>query len=166
MQLNVCRLLYYEAGGCREKKQIKWTELKTRSCVCCAMESSFCMHVFRQRALVRLWWSPLWSCICWVCPRFINSDSIWWLCLLHLFFRFDEFVLIRQAILLTIETFGFSIILSVFGLPLLIPIHSQTPRAHGAKRHQLFQVRFRYLGSSLVHYIINIHQQVVQSYFL
>jgi len=56
------------------------------------------------------------------------------------FVGFDEFVLIRQAILLTIETFGFSIILSVFGLPLLIPFHSQTPQAHGEKRHQLFQM--------------------------
>ncbi|XP_010549800.1 PREDICTED: GPI ethanolamine phosphate transferase 3 [Tarenaya hassleriana] len=44
------------------------------------------------------------------------------------FVGFDEFVLIRQAILLTIETFGFSIILSVFGLPLLMPLHSPTKR--------------------------------------
>ncbi|XP_019083847.1 PREDICTED: GPI ethanolamine phosphate transferase 3-like [Camelina sativa] len=56
------------------------------------------------------------------------------------FVGFDEFVLIRQAILLTIETFGFSIILSVFGLPILLPIHSQTPQAHSQKRHQLFQM--------------------------
>ncbi|XP_013613026.1 PREDICTED: GPI ethanolamine phosphate transferase 3 isoform X3 [Brassica oleracea var. oleracea] len=53
------------------------------------------------------------------------------------FVGFDEFVLIRQAILLTIETFGFSIILSVFGLPLLIP-------SHGEKRHQLFQMYMLY----------------------
>ncbi|ESQ41710.1 hypothetical protein EUTSA_v10012592mg [Eutrema salsugineum] len=60
------------------------------------------------------------------------------------FVGFDEFVLIRQAVLLTIETFGFSIILSVFGLPLLIPIHSQTPQAHGEKRYQLFQMYMLY----------------------
>ncbi|KAL0735691.1 hypothetical protein Bca4012_011901 [Brassica carinata] len=60
------------------------------------------------------------------------------------FVGFDEFVLIRQAILLTIETFGFSIILSVFGLPLLIPIISQTPQAHGEKRHKLFQMYMLY----------------------
>ncbi|CAH2072540.1 unnamed protein product [Thlaspi arvense] len=60
------------------------------------------------------------------------------------FVGFDEFVLIRQAILLTIETFGFSIILSVFGLPLLIPIRSQTPQAHGEKRHLLFQMYMLY----------------------
>ncbi|KAF3569158.1 hypothetical protein DY000_02018782 [Brassica cretica] len=53
------------------------------------------------------------------------------------FVGFDEFVLIRQAILLTIETFGFSIILSVSGLPLLIP-------SHGEKRHQLFQMYMLY----------------------
>uniref|UniRef100_A0A1J3DXK4 GPI ethanolamine phosphate transferase 3 n=1 Tax=Noccaea caerulescens TaxID=107243 RepID=A0A1J3DXK4_NOCCA len=60
------------------------------------------------------------------------------------FVGFDEFVLIRQAILLTIETFGFSVILSVFGLPLLIPIRSQTPRAHEEKRHQVFQMYMLY----------------------
>jgi len=75
MQLNVCRLLYNEAGGCREKNQIRWTEqiLKTKSSLCGAMESSFYMHVLRQRALVRLWWPSLWSCICGVGPSFINS---------------------------------------------------------------------------------------------
>ncbi|CAA7061513.1 unnamed protein product [Microthlaspi erraticum] len=60
------------------------------------------------------------------------------------FVGFDEFVLIRQAILLTIETFGFSVILSVFGLPLLIPVRSQTPQAHVEKRHQVFQMYMLY----------------------
>ncbi|KAH1201035.1 Protein NRT1/ PTR FAMILY 4.5 [Glycine max] len=36
------------------------------------------------------------------------------------FIGFEEFVLVRQAILLAIHTFGFSIILPVFGLPLLV----------------------------------------------
>ncbi|KAH6778295.1 Alkaline-phosphatase-like family protein [Perilla frutescens var. frutescens] len=36
------------------------------------------------------------------------------------FIGFDEFILIRQAILLTIDTFGFSHILPIFGLPLLV----------------------------------------------
>ncbi|WOG90976.1 hypothetical protein DCAR_0310223 [Daucus carota subsp. sativus] len=36
------------------------------------------------------------------------------------FIGFDEFNLIRQAILLTIETFGFSLLLPIFGLPLLV----------------------------------------------
>ncbi|GMY25056.1 gpi ethanolamine phosphate transferase 3 [Fagus crenata] len=36
------------------------------------------------------------------------------------FIGFDEFVLIRQAILLTIDTFGFSHILPIFGLPFLV----------------------------------------------
>ncbi|XP_050271898.1 uncharacterized protein LOC126715366 [Quercus robur] len=36
------------------------------------------------------------------------------------FIGFDEFILIRQAILLTIDTFGFSHILPIFGLPFLV----------------------------------------------
>lgn len=36
------------------------------------------------------------------------------------FVGFDEFILIRQAILLTIDTFGFSHVLPIFGLPLLV----------------------------------------------
>ncbi|XP_027330017.1 GPI ethanolamine phosphate transferase 3 [Abrus precatorius] len=36
------------------------------------------------------------------------------------FIGFEEFLLIRQAILLAIDTFGFSIILPVFGLPFLV----------------------------------------------
>ncbi|KAL9260144.1 GPI ethanolamine phosphate transferase 3-like protein [Drosera capensis] len=36
------------------------------------------------------------------------------------FIGFDEFILIRQAILLTIETFGFSLILPIFGLPFVV----------------------------------------------
>ncbi|KAJ7980495.1 GPI ethanolamine phosphate transferase 3 [Quillaja saponaria] len=35
------------------------------------------------------------------------------------FIGFDEFILVRQAILLTIDTFGFSIIIPTFGLPFL-----------------------------------------------
>ncbi|TYG82691.1 hypothetical protein ES288_D01G109800v1 [Gossypium darwinii] len=40
------------------------------------------------------------------------------------FVGFDEFILIPQAILLTIDTFGFSNILSVFGLPLFVAFPS------------------------------------------
>ncbi|XP_024925039.3 uncharacterized protein LOC107405909 isoform X2 [Ziziphus jujuba] len=36
------------------------------------------------------------------------------------FIGFDEFILVRQAVLLTIDTFGFSLILPVFGLPFLV----------------------------------------------
>ncbi|GAB2265520.1 hypothetical protein Dimus_000570 [Dionaea muscipula] len=36
------------------------------------------------------------------------------------FIGFDEFILVRQAILLAIDTFGFSHILPVFGLPVLV----------------------------------------------
>lgn len=41
---------------------------------------------------------------------------------------FDEFVLIRQAILLTIDTFGFSHILPVFGLPFLLLTAGDEPK--------------------------------------
>uniref|UniRef100_A0A803LWD1 GPI ethanolamine phosphate transferase 2 C-terminal domain-containing protein n=2 Tax=Chenopodium quinoa TaxID=63459 RepID=A0A803LWD1_CHEQI len=36
------------------------------------------------------------------------------------FVGFDEFMLVRQAILLAIDTFGFSLLLPIFGLPILI----------------------------------------------
>lgn len=36
------------------------------------------------------------------------------------FIGFDDFILIRQAILLTIDTFGFSLLLPIFGLPFLV----------------------------------------------
>ncbi|KAL8487202.1 hypothetical protein ACS0TY_023757 [Phlomoides rotata] len=45
------------------------------------------------------------------------------------FVGFDEFNLIRQAILLTIDTFGFSHILPIIGLPLLAAFH-YSPRSN------------------------------------
>lgn len=42
--------------------------------------------------------------------------------------RFDEFVLVRQAILLTIDTFGFSHIVPVFGLPFLLLTAGDEPK--------------------------------------
>ncbi|KAL9325757.1 hypothetical protein ACSQ67_006402 [Phaseolus vulgaris] len=50
------------------------------------------------------------------------------------FIGFEEFVLVRQAILLTIDTFGFSIILPVFGLPFLVA--SKYQANHG--KHFIF----------------------------
>ncbi|XP_038894123.1 GPI ethanolamine phosphate transferase 3 isoform X2 [Benincasa hispida] len=48
------------------------------------------------------------------------------------FIGFDEFVLVRQAILLMIDTFGFSIILPVFGLPFIVANkYSSTQAAKG-----------------------------------
>ncbi|XP_078435791.1 alkaline-phosphatase-like family protein isoform X2 [Wolffia australiana] len=43
------------------------------------------------------------------------------------FVGFDQFDLIRQGILLSIETFGFSHILPIFGLPLLVLFYHQQP---------------------------------------
>ncbi|KAK7291765.1 hypothetical protein RIF29_07161 [Crotalaria pallida] len=50
------------------------------------------------------------------------------------FIGFEEFMLVRQAMLLTIDTFGFSIILPVFGLPLLVATKHQT----NVGKHVLF----------------------------
>ncbi|KAG8373901.1 hypothetical protein BUALT_Bualt11G0073400 [Buddleja alternifolia] len=51
--------------------------------------------------------------------------------------RFDEFNLIRQAILLTIDTFGFSDILPIFGLPLLVVALMQ----NSSSNKQVFSMR-------------------------
>ncbi|XP_016459814.2 uncharacterized protein LOC107783358 isoform X2 [Nicotiana tabacum] len=52
------------------------------------------------------------------------------------FVGFDEFNLFRQAVLLTIDTFGFSHILPVMGLPLLVAF--RRPEVQAEKRKQLF----------------------------
>lgn len=46
------------------------------------------------------------------------------------FIGFDEFVLVRQAILLTIDTFGLSLILPIFGLPFLVACCRTEYRKH------------------------------------
>ncbi|KAL5570338.1 hypothetical protein UlMin_026913 [Ulmus minor] len=46
------------------------------------------------------------------------------------FVGFDEFILVRQAILLTIDTFGFSLILPVFGIPFLVTFSQVEKRKH------------------------------------
>ena len=51
-------------------------------------------------------------------------------------FRFEEFFLVPQAILLTIDTFGFSHILSIFGLPFLVV--RQLPFGQGEQRKRFF----------------------------
>jgi hypothetical protein len=55
--------------------------------------------------------------------------------------RFDEFVLIRQAILLTIDTFGFSHILPIFGLPFLVT------RQHLSSHKRFILVRLSQVSS-------------------
>ena len=57
--------------------------------------------------------------------------------------RFDEFMLIRQAILLAIDTFGFSHLLPIFGLPLLVSQRHLNEQLKHSKLHiaaQLCQV--------------------------
>lgn len=59
------------------------------------------------------------------------------------FVGFDEFMLIRQAILLTIDTFGFSHLLPIFGLPLLVSQRHLNGQPNYSKLHiaaQLCQV--------------------------
>ncbi|XP_073122694.1 uncharacterized protein [Henckelia pumila] len=58
------------------------------------------------------------------------------------FIGFDEFNLIRQAVLLTIETFGFSHILPIFGLPLLVA--TQKGQSKQVFRMRLCQVYLTY----------------------
>lgn len=78
-------------------------------------------------------------------------------CFISAFFRFDEFNLIRQAILLTIETFGFSLILPIFGLPLLVTYNYHSTRSKQPKRlffMQLSQVSICSLFSFVVRLIV------------
>lgn len=66
------------------------------------------------------------------------------------FVGFDEFVLLRQAIILAIETFGFSHILPVFGLPFLVVCQDLPGQTDQQKRlvfMRLFQI---YLAHGLI----------------
>lgn len=63
------------------------------------------------------------------------------------FVGFDEFMLIRQAILLTIDTFGCSHLLPIFGLPLLVSQRHLNGQPKHSKLHiavQLCQVFLMY----------------------
>ncbi|OMO49826.1 Type I phosphodiesterase/nucleotide pyrophosphatase/phosphate transferase [Corchorus olitorius] len=63
------------------------------------------------------------------------------------FIGFDEFILLRQAILLTIDTFGFSHIISVFGLPLLVAcpsLFNRSERKRNLSSIKLFLVFMMY----------------------
>ncbi|XWS10689.1 hypothetical protein CRYUN_Cryun38cG0019100 [Craigia yunnanensis] len=63
------------------------------------------------------------------------------------FMGFDEFILVRQAILLTIDTFGFSHILSVFALPLFVAcpsLFNQTEYRSSLFSIKLFRIFMMY----------------------
>ncbi|KAK3005826.1 hypothetical protein RJ639_016244 [Escallonia herrerae] len=66
------------------------------------------------------------------------------------FIGFDEFNLIRQAILLTIDTFGFSHILPVFGLPFLVVYRYPFGQAEKKKQFFFLQLCHVYLIYGLV----------------
>lgn len=61
-----------------------------------------------------------------------------------IYIRFDEFTIIPQAILLTVETYGFSHILPTLGLPCLVAYRysSTKPKQTRQSLIQLFQVTF------------------------
>ncbi|CAN1842404.1 GPI ethanolamine phosphate transferase 3 [Linum perenne] len=63
------------------------------------------------------------------------------------FVGFDEFILVRQAILLTLETFGFSLILPVLGLPLLL---LGRHRSNHGKNNLFSQLSQTYLAYGLI----------------
>ncbi|XP_065866941.1 uncharacterized protein [Euphorbia lathyris] len=66
------------------------------------------------------------------------------------FVGFDEFILVRQAILLTIETFGFSIILPIFGLPVLVVHQYLSGHSNGQKSSMFLQLSQMYLMYGLI----------------
>lgn len=67
-----------------------------------------------------------------------------------MYFRFDEFNLIRQAILLTIDTFGFSHIFPIFGLPFLVACCCLSRQTK-----QLFSLRLCQVNFLLENFIYN-----------
>ncbi|GMH19752.1 hypothetical protein Nepgr_021593 [Nepenthes gracilis] len=61
------------------------------------------------------------------------------------FIGFDEFILVRQAILLAIDTFGFSHILPIFGLPLLVAYRFPNEQINAGKVSIFLQLSQVYL---------------------
>lgn len=92
-------------------------------------------------------WSLLASCLFFGTGHWCAFDGLRYA---TAFIGFDEFNLIRQAILLTIETFGFSHILPIFGLPLLVAYHYPSTRAKQRKQVFSMQLSQVYLMYGLV----------------
>ncbi|KAJ4722696.1 GPI ethanolamine phosphate transferase 3 [Melia azedarach] len=61
------------------------------------------------------------------------------------FIGFDEFILVRQALLLTIDTFGFSHIIPVFGLPFLVADQQLLGQTDQDRRLIIMQLYLMYL---------------------
>lgn len=66
------------------------------------------------------------------------------------FIGFDEFILIRQAILLTIDTFGFSHILPIFGLPFLVARQYMLSKTKLGKEFLLMRLCQEYMMYGLI----------------
>ncbi|XP_060972946.1 uncharacterized protein LOC115725084 isoform X1 [Cannabis sativa] len=66
------------------------------------------------------------------------------------FIGFDDFILIRQAILLTIDTFGLSLILPIFGLPFLVGCNHSTSLTGEGKNAIFASLSLVYLMYGLI----------------
>ncbi|XP_023541944.1 GPI ethanolamine phosphate transferase 3 [Cucurbita pepo subsp. pepo] len=66
------------------------------------------------------------------------------------FIGFDEFVLVRQAILLTIDTFGFSVILPIFGLPFIVAKKYSSSQAAKGENTLFMRLSQAYLMYGLI----------------
>ncbi|KAH9726379.1 GPI ethanolamine phosphate transferase 3 [Citrus sinensis] len=82
-------------------------------------------------------WSLLATCLFFVTGHWCAFDGLRYGAA---FIGYDEFVLVRQAILLTIDTFGFSHIIPVFGLPFLVARQKLLGRTDQDRRLLLLQL--------------------------
>ncbi|MCH85429.1 GPI ethanolamine phosphate transferase 3-like [Trifolium medium] len=73
------------------------------------------------------------------------------------FIGFEEFMLVRQAILLAIDTYGFSIILPVFGLPFLVATKYQD----NLGKHFLFTQLSQVWGLFAPKFVFNVFELIL-----
>ncbi|KAH9726377.1 GPI ethanolamine phosphate transferase 3 [Citrus sinensis] len=92
-------------------------------------------------------WSLLATCLFFVTGHWCAFDGLRYGAA---FIGYDEFVLVRQAILLTIDTFGFSHIIPVFGLPFLVARQKLLGRTDQDRRLLLLQLSQMYLMYGLI----------------
>ncbi|XP_027164375.1 GPI ethanolamine phosphate transferase 3-like isoform X2 [Coffea eugenioides] len=116
---------------------IKLTRFKQDSDSCCTEDSSFYSFPVVQ-------WSLLATSLFFCTGHWCAFDGLRYAAA---FIGFDEFNLIRQAVLLALDTFGFSHILPILGLPLLVALlHSRRKAKQGNNLFpiQLCQVYLMY----------------------
>lgn len=92
-------------------------------------------------------WSLLATCLFFVTGHWCAFDGLRYGAA---FIGYDEFVLVRQAILLTIDTFGFSHIIPVFGLPFLVARQKLLGRTDQDRRLLHLQLSQMYLMYGLI----------------